>query len=71
MFISADRFRVITKADMHAAALIAEGFRRLREQQKPALDGAQSKSREAGCSDSESVNVGNHEPASQGLGETP
>lgn len=33
MFISADRFRVITKADMHAAALIAEGFRRLREQQ--------------------------------------
>ena len=70
MKVRIDHRRAPTAEDRIAASLIAEGFRRLRAQQNTALDGAKSKSCEAGCADSASVNLGNHESASQGLDET-
>lgn len=67
MKIKLDNHRMSSVEDKRAASLIAEGFRRLRAQRQTALDGAKSKSCEAGCADSASVNVGNHESASQGF----
>lgn len=67
MKVRIDHRRPITEADRVTVSLMAEGFRRLRAQRQTALDGAKSKSCEAGCADSASVNVGNHESASQGF----
>lgn len=67
MKLTFDPDRPQTEADRTALALIGEGFRRLREQKKNALDGAQSESCEPDCAYSASVNVGNHESGSQGF----
>lgn len=67
MKVRIDPRRTITQEDRRVASLITEGFRRLRAQRNTALDGAKSKSCKAGCADSASVNLGNHESASQGL----
>lgn len=71
MKVRIDHRRTITPADVAAVALLREGFARLKARKvSSALDGAKSKSCEAGCADSASVNLGNHESASQGLDET-
>lgn len=61
MKIRFDPERTFAQEDQAAAALIGEGFRRIRAVQKKAFDSAKSKPCETGRSESEFVNIGNHE----------